>query len=79
MRGRVGRWGNSLAIRIPSSVRGEMSLDEGSAVDLSIVDGRLLVTPVAGGYRLEDLIEGIDDSNRHAETDWVEPAGTEAW
>ena len=79
MRGTVRRWGNSLAIRIPSSVRAEIQLDEGSAVDLTVQDGRLLVTPVAGAYRLEDLVAQIDDGNRHAETAWGEPAGNEAW
>ena len=79
MRGRVSRWGNSLAIRIPSSMKDVVGLDEGSAVDLTVVDGRLLVTPVGGDYRLEDLVAGIDDLNRHSETDWGEPAGIEAW
>ncbi len=79
MRGRVSRWGNSLAIRIPSSVREAIQLDEGSAVDLTVEDGRLLITPVVSAYRLEDLVAGIDDGNRHAETGWGEPVGNEAW
>ncbi len=79
MRGRVSRWGNSLAIRIPSSVRHEIQLEEGSAVELVVEGGRLLVSPIVTTYRLNDLIAGIDDTNRHAETDWGEPAGNEAW
>ena len=79
MRGRVSRWGNSLAIRIPSSVRSEIQLDEGSAVDLTVEDGRLLVTPVVAAYRLEDLVAGIDDTNCHAETGWGDPIGNEVW
>lgn len=80
MRGRVSRWGNSLAIRIPSSVREEIQLEEGSTVELVVVEGgRLLVSPIPTAYRLDDLVAGIDETNRHAETDWGEPAGNEAW
>ncbi len=56
-----------------------MQLDEGSAVELTVEDGRLLVTPVAPAYRLEELVAGIDDANRHAETDWGAPTGNEVW
>ena len=53
-----------------------MQLDEGSAVELTVEDGRLLVTPIAPAYRSEELVAGIDDANRHAETDWGPPTVT---
>ena len=79
MRARVSRWGNSLAIRIPAAVTQEVQLDNGSMVELSVEQGRLLVTPVRQAYRLEDLVGGITDENRHDETDWGAPVGNETW
>jgi antitoxin MazE len=75
----IGKWGNSLAVRIPLAYVREAHLDEGMTVELSITDGRLIVTPVRPTYSLEELVAGITDENRHAETDWGEPVGNEAW
>jgi hypothetical protein len=30
-------------------------------------------------YRLQDLLDGITDENRHGETDWGPAVGNEAW
>jgi antitoxin MazE len=74
----IGKWGNSLAIRIPRAFVREARLDEGMAVELSVEEGRLIVTP-RRRYSLDQLVAGITDENRHAETDWGEPVGNEAW
>ena len=79
MRTHVSRWGNSLAIRVPASFAREVRLDDGDAVELQIVDGRLLITPIRSGYSLEQLVSGITDDNLHAETDWGPSVGRESW
>lgn len=65
----VARWGNSLALRIPSAFAREMQVTEGGAVDISVVDGALVVRPVedAHVYELDALLNGITDQNRHHE------------
>jgi antitoxin component of MazEF toxin-antitoxin module len=40
------KWGNSLAIRIPKSFAKETAIDQGSLLDLSLVDGKLVATPI---------------------------------
>ena len=79
METQVGRWGNSLAVRIPRAFAREARLDKGETVELSIAEGRLIDSPHRRKYELEDLVAGITGENRHAETEWGEPVGNEAW
>ncbi len=67
METRVGKWGNSLAVRIPRAFVREAPLEEGATVELSMSDGRLIVTPIRRAYRLDQLVAGITPENRHAE------------
>jgi antitoxin MazE len=80
MRARVQRWGNSLALRIPKSFATETHLDNGAEVDLALVDGRLVVTPITPAtYELKDLLEAITPESLHGEVDTGPSMGVEAW
>lgn len=80
MRTRVQRWGNSLAVRIPKSFAAELHLDHDSEVDLALVNGQLAVVPVAApSFMLDDLLNGITESNLHKELDTGAALGQEAW
>ena len=70
MIGSVAKWGNSLALRIPNAFAREIDIREGAPVDISVVDGVLLVRPVedAHAYDLDALLRGITEENRHGET-----------
>src|SRR5947209_4600023 len=46
MKTHVRKWGNSLALRIPKSFAKEAGLHADAAVELSLVQGKLLVQPV---------------------------------
>ena len=46
MRVKVQKWGNSLALRIPRSLAVESQIEKGSEVNVSLVEGNLVVTPV---------------------------------
>ena len=46
MKTRIQKWGNSLALRIPKSFAAESHLEQGMLVDVSLLDGKLLVTPL---------------------------------
>jgi antitoxin MazE len=81
MHSQIGKWGNSLALRIPSAIARQIELREGGEVDISVREGALVVAPVkrAVRYDLDELLEGMTDENRHAEIAFGEPVGKEVW
>lgn len=80
MKTRVRKWGNSLALRIPTSFAAEIGLTENVAVDLSVTKGRLVVQPrSAEAMRLEDLLQGITDENLHGAWETGPAVGREVW
>ncbi|MCY3840369.1 MAG: AbrB/MazE/SpoVT family DNA-binding domain-containing protein [Gammaproteobacteria bacterium] len=80
MHARVGKWGNSLAIRIPRSVANEAGLSFDATVELSLRENELVVS-LAKPPRteLERLLAGVTDANRHGEIDTGAPVGGEVW
>jgi antitoxin MazE len=80
MKTRVQKWGNSLALRIPKSFAIEAGLDQDAEVDVALVEGKLIVTPLfTPTFTLEQLLAGITDDNRHAELNTGPAIGNEAW
>ena len=80
MRTRVQKWGNSLALRIPKSFASEAGLREDSAVDLSVVQGKLIIQPQSEeALRLDDLLRGVTEENVHGEWDTGPAVGREIW
>ncbi len=80
MKKRVGKWGNSLAIRIPKAFAVEIGLEEDSAVELSLVNGELVVAPKSRTrLRLEQLLEQVTEENMHEEVKTGPAVGREAW
>jgi antitoxin MazE len=80
MKTRIQKWGNSLALRIPKSVAVESQLEQGMLVEVSLLDGKLLVTPLRPpAVTLEDLLQEITPDNLHHEIDTGPAVGNEAW
>lgn len=80
MNTRIQKWGNSLALRIPKTFADETGLKSGSAVEISVVAGQLVITPVRGSqYELEVLLAQITEDNLHQEIITGDPVGNEAW
>ena len=80
MRTRIQKWGNSLALRIPQAFAKEARVERGSEVDLSLVEGKLVIAPLPEvPITLAGLLEGIADSNLHGEVDSGPAVGKEAW
>jgi antitoxin MazE len=80
MRARIRKWGNSLALRIPKSIAAEAELEPNALVELSVVDGKLVVLRVAEPeVTLEQLLAGITEQNLHREADTGPAVGSEAW
>lgn len=76
----VQKWGNSLALRIPSALAKDVHLHQGSMVEVAVVEGKMVVEP-KGQSRLSlpRLLKRITKSNRHSEQDWGRAAGQEIW
>lgn len=82
MAAKIQKWGNSQGIRLPSRVLHEVRLKPGDEVDISVLDGVIVVTPsqrTRDKYRLEDLVEQIPEDYREGEIDWGAPSGREVW
>ena len=64
------RWGNSLALRIPRSLAAKAGLDENSPVELLLVEGKLVISPLYQvEYSLEQLLAQVTEENMHDKVD----------
>jgi len=80
METRVQKWGNSLALRIPKPLASEVGLEHNSRVELSLVDGKLVITPVVEPeLTLEHLLAQVTDDNLHREVYTGPAVGGEVW
>ena len=77
---RVQKWGNSLGLRIPKPYAEEAGIEADSAVEITVRDGIILITPKRDKKRtLKEIVAGIDEEICHRESDWGEPVGREIW
>jgi antitoxin MazE len=87
---KVQKWGNSLAIRIPSGVAKDAHLREGTSIDVSADEAQIVlrrsslsVNGISHGrrpkYTLDELLPRVTDENRQDLIDWGPPRGNEAW
>jgi antitoxin MazE len=77
---KIQKWGNSLALRIPKTFAIDARLESDSLVEISFVDGRIVITPVpAPRWTLEELLAGINKNNIHHEIDTGLAVGNEVW
>ncbi len=77
---KVQKWGNSLALRIPKTFALDANLQNDSLVEISLVKGKIVITPVSmPNWSLDDLLAGITPDNLHGEADTGSPVGNEIW
>ncbi|WP_333834635.1 AbrB/MazE/SpoVT family DNA-binding domain-containing protein [Rubrimonas sp.] len=75
----IKKWGNSAAVRVPTSVMSELGLGVDDPIDIRVEDGRIVIEPAAPtAPRLEDLLEGLTADNLHDEADFGLALGREA-
>jgi antitoxin MazE len=79
MKTRIQKWGNSLALRIPKAFASEVGLEPDSEVDVTLVDGQIVIAPTAHTYTLDELLDGITKDNLHGEVNTGAPMGNESW
>lgn len=79
MNTQVGKWGNSLAVRIPATYVKELQLKDGMELEVTRLDDGLLLRPRQHSYTLAELLDQVTPENLHGETDWGAAVGGEAW
>ena len=80
MQTKIQKWGNSLAVRIPKPFVKEANIAYGTSVDLSVDEGKIVITPTINQqYELDELLKGINKKNIHAEINTGNAVGQEAW
>lgn len=75
----IKKWGNSLAIRIPISVSREAGIDDGTIVNIQVEDEVIMIKPYRKKYHLKDLLNQVNESNIHGETQTGGALGKEIW
>ena len=80
MKAKIQKWGNSLGIRIPRTVAQETSVESDSVVDITVEDGKILISPEKQkSLSLRQLLSRVTEANLHVEIVTSDPVGKEIW
>jgi antitoxin MazE len=80
MRTKIQRWGHSLAVRIPKPFAIEAKLDDQTEVDLTVMNGKIVVAPATKPTQhLKMLLSRVTKRNLHGEVDTGPAVGRETW
>ena len=80
MRKKINKWGNSLGLRIPKLIAAEVGLEENSLVNLTIVNGSIVISPERETpLELEAMLKQVTEENLHGEVNTGPAIGREAW
>jgi antitoxin MazE len=74
----VKKWGNSLGIRIPNLIVRELSLKDGSFVDINDRGKEIIIKPILKN-KLSDILNKVNEQNIHKEIDTGRSVGKEIW
>jgi AbrB family looped-hinge helix DNA binding protein len=78
----VGRWGKSLAVRIPSEVANAAGIGGGERVEVEARDGDIVIRRASPRFTLEELFRGSSPAEWRAAYagafDWGPDVGREA-
>ncbi|RPI02769.1 MAG: AbrB/MazE/SpoVT family DNA-binding domain-containing protein [Calditrichaeota bacterium] len=78
METKIQKWGNSLAVRLPKAFAEQTGIENGSNVQISIEDEKIILVPIKDRAKLLDaLLEKIDESTVHNEINFGKPVGKE--
>jgi len=73
----VQKWGNSLGIRIPALYTKDLELKNGSSVEISEEEGKLIIIPKRNS--LDFLLSKVTDENLHEAVETGVSLGNEEW
>lgn len=76
---RIGKWGGSLAVRIPKAIAEQWGISEGSAIemDVQVQDNRVVMHKQV--YNLSEMLAQVMPENLHPEQDTGDAQGNEQW
>jgi antitoxin MazE len=79
---RIGRWGKSLAVRIPSDLAGRLALADGATVEVEQRDDEIVIRKLVRPLTLESLFAGKSHEEwraiyREHGVDWGPDVGRE--
>ncbi len=78
MKAVIRKWGNSPAVRLPLAVIKEANFSVDQKVTIVATRGRIVIEPSeVVEYTLDELLEGINSKNLHAEVSVGRPVGKE--
>jgi antitoxin MazE len=78
MKAEAKKWGNSLGIRIPNLIVRELSLKDGSSVDIKNTGNEIIIKPIKK-TKLTEMLGKINKQNIHKEIETTGPVGKEIW
>lgn len=79
MSGKIQKWGNSLAIRIPKTYAEALELSEGASIKMKIMKDKLVISRrKKQDIKLNELLSGINEKNTHKEVVYQKPVLKEA-
>ena len=80
MEARLQKWGNSVGIRIPSSILKSLNLSINDKIDLKEDGDRIIITKSKKErVSLEELFKNYNGENLAKDFKWDEPVGKEIW
>ena len=79
MKVQIQKWGNSLALRIPSAFAKETHIENNTVVDLKLENNHLVISPIdeLEDYSLSSMLSEINDDNLHETIDFGKSVGEE--
>ena len=80
MQVQVQKLEKGLALPIPPSFVEATNIKDGTFIELSFYEGKLIATPMAEHkYSLAELLAGVTPENLHGEVDTGNAVGREVW
>jgi antitoxin component of MazEF toxin-antitoxin module len=78
MKAHIERWDDTLVVRIPADLADASGLEENSSVELTLVNGKLVIAPAAPMASLEEVLQRVSPK---LQSTWetVPSVGAEVW
>lgn len=77
---RLQKWGNSMGIRIPSSLLKSLDLNLNDKIDIKEEDNKIIISKSKKqNISLKERFDKYNGENLSKEFEWDEPVGNEIW
>lgn len=80
MLAKIQKWGNSLALRIPSSMAKQLGIHQNTFVIITEKGDKIILEPIKKPtYNLQEMLSQINEENLHQEQSFGDSVGKEVW